>query len=284
METTTNISKPLFETVTVPKEQKLAEIRRDYTDTVIEKTVNEVDTMLDLSWYTLLAENSNSENDLDITEIIRLLTNSVEQHWYQPIDTLSLYLKLLALNIDEDFNTDVAFIEDIQDTVFFSHEQLREMYSELRTTKEKNGRIHKREDPQADTIFDSLFARYFYTEGQLYGKAVDMFRWRSKPKVSEYALFQCYLNQNKTVENVVAKVKEKRRKTLDLTQELSTTDSSRKSIITSYPIFECDVLSYHEDIPQEYPELQLQEANKRLILMPGSENMITLTEENPLPL
>ena len=111
-----------------------------------------------------------------------------------------------------------------------------------------------------------------------------MFRWRSKPQVSEYALFQCYLNQNKTVENVVAKVKEKRRKTLDLTQELSTTDSSRKSIITSYPIFECDVLSYHEDIPQEYPELQLQEANKRLILMPGSENMITLTEENPLPL
>lgn len=287
MNTTINISKPLLEQVSVTKQGKLREIDSEYNGTVINEAVQELEKIGNLDWYTFLSNNKDkiiNKESADITKIIRLLTNAPSQNWYQPIDTLSLYLKLVALNTDEKFNSDSEFIEEIQDTKHFSYESLRKMYSELREFKEKYDSIHPKEKPTDKEMFDSLFSRYFYTEGKIYSRAIDYFRWYNEPDIENYVQFPCYLQKTDTTEYVVAKIKNKHPQSINLIQELETTDSSRDKIIASYPIFECTVLSYHQDIPKEHPELKLKDANKELILTPNIEQILTIKKENPLPL
>lgn len=287
MNTTTNISKPLLEQVSVKKQHKIQTINSEYNGTVINEAVQELEQIGNLNWYTFLSNNKDKitkEGSPDITKIIRILTNAPSQNWYQPIDTLSLYLKLVALNIDEKFNSDSEFIKELQDTPHFSYENLRKMYSELRDFKEKHDNVHPKEIPADQEILDSLFARYFYTEGKIYNRAIDYFRWYNKPTVGNYVQFPCYLQKTDTTEHVVAKIKNEHPQSIDLIQELETTDSSRDKIITSYPIFECNILSYHQDIPKEHPELKLKDANTELVLTPDIEQILTLKKENPLPL
>lgn len=287
MDAITNISKPLLEQVSISETQKLNTIRSDYNGTVINETVEELEKIGNLKWYTFLSNNSDkitNNGSVDITELIRLLTNDPSQNWYQPIETLSLYLKLLSLNIDEKFNSDTEFIEELQDKPYFSYEILQKMYSEIRDFKEKHDIAHPKERQADQDMFDSLFARYFYTEGKIYSRSIDYFRWYNKPTVGNYIQFNCYLQKTNTTEHVVAKVKNEHKESIDLTQELDVIDTSRDKIITAYPIFECNILSYHQDIPKEHPELNLKDANKELILTPDIEQILTIKQENPIPI
>lgn len=295
----TVLSDPFFDDLFQPKTEKLSEINKVYSGTVIEKTVTELDMMTDLEWISVLYQNQTEigtemEKDLttflgvekvSITDLFSVLADHTKTNWYDPFYTMSTYLRILATNIDSTYDSDVQLIRDLSETDGFEQERLETVYSELRRNKEKTGTVIQGENSIGKlTMFDSLFARFCFNRSLVIDNVLDPFVWKSiEPVTGEYVILHL-VDSEGDPEPVVAKVVDSCISTVELSSIIPTLDSDRCSIEVEQKHINVNVISYDTSVIDMYPSLDLGTPSSPTMLTAHIEDLIEVRKENPLPL
>lgn len=295
----TLFSDPLFDNIFEPKNDKLTSISNLYSETIIEKSVTELDMIVDLGWLDIVSKNQDEIGTtikkeptevigietVSITDVFQILSTNNTTNWYDPFYTMSTYLKLLSTNIDSRYDSDADLIKDLAQSSDFKKDTLEKTYSKLRNAKEKDGIVHPDEtDISSEDLFDSLFARFCFTRGSFIEKTLEPFIWKDvHPDQSKYIILHL-VNSKGERSPVVGKVEDTVEEEVQLSSIIPRVDSNRGSVFVNQKYLDIHIISYDDNIKNMYPTLSLDTPSSTVKLTADLEDMIEFKEENPLPL
>lgn len=291
--------KPLFSNLNKPASEKIESLTEIYSDTVIGKSIFELQYLSDLEWFTCVSENrsrigtrmdskSNSvlkEEIISVTDFYTILNECSYTEWHDPLTTLNQYLLLLSSNIETKYDSDSALVSSLSETPAFSQDSLRETYNTLRNTKEEYGFVHPIEKQYPlESQYDSLFARFAMARGLMVEKSIDPFVWKELSLSQDMYILVHLVNTESEHTPVVGKITSDSTYTTPLSAIIPTLDPDRTSSTVTVTEYQATVLSYDDSIKGLYTELNLSDPNSKMMVSPDLEDIIELSESNPLPL